>query len=631
MGEEPTATAKGNPTGGSLTTTKATIAESKASPPAALLPAVINGSTPEALPPDATDTAKAMLSSVDAAKGANHADDEPTATMDAVKGSPTGVLLATSKGTGSMATMGAADGSAPDASVPAAMDIADPKGSTADGSAPDALVPAAMDIADPKGSTADGSSPDAMVPDAMDIADPKGSTADGFQPTAMDTGSHSSVDAKGTDHDDVLASAAKGANAVDTLNADVDAANVDKLLNADVDAAKGFNTDDPLAARPPKFDIKEVKSLTAKKDWQGIDELLCKFLGDCLGKDPQDAGIIHPGLLLIPRQEKLIQLMQNQAFEEAKIFCEKFIEPLKKCESKFRPLSLEWRIDELIMIMRQRSVPGGSTVDIASSVSDYMFLYFPRAMCDEPNHAEEGTWQFAMKLPVQTNQISSTGKAVKPRHGFRCLACGWTMDGTISITGLKKHIVHSRDGKCCLNVTQDLLDRMKLIGGSKGVPDLSTIAALFKDKKRKGTSSGSAANQNTGSSRSAACESPSSVVGTSKKKLKVASPTASCNLPSSPPAAAAVLAADASSRGLAKIVTEEVVTLRRIAKSLLDLAESEDPEDPDVSAAIELEQVAYKLMMAAANRRSGTSLPAQNNALALSAPSSETLSKTDKV
>ncbi|KAM3193195.1 hypothetical protein ACQJBY_070024 [Aegilops geniculata] len=613
MGDEPTATAtaKGNPTGGSLTTTKATITDSvgaaKASPPA-----VIDGSTPEASPPDATDTGKAMLSSVDAAKGGNHADHEPTATM----GSPTGVLLTTSKGTGSMATMGAADGSPPAASVPA----------------------------------------------AMDIADPKGSTADGLQPTAMDTGSHSSVDAKGTDHDDVLATAAKGANAVDMLNPDVDAANAvdmlnpdvdaanavdmlnpdvdaanaDKLLNPDVDAAKGFNTDDPLAARPPKFDMKELQSLIAKKDWQRIDDLLCKFLGDCLGKDPQDADIIHPGLLLIPRHEKLIQLMQNQAFEEAKIFCEKFIEPLKKCQSKFRPLSLEWRIDELIMIMSQRSVPRGSTVDIASSVSDYMFLYFPRAMCDEPNHAEEGTWQFAMKLPVQTNQISSTGKAVKPRRGFRCLACGWTMEGTISITGLKNHIVHSRDGKCCLNVTQDLLDRVKLIGGSKGVPDLSTIAALTKDKKRKEASSGSAANQNTGSSRSAAGESPSSVVGTSKKKLKVASPIASCNLPSSPPAAAAVLAADASSRGLAKIVSEEVVTLRRIANSMFDMAESVDPEDPDVSAAcnktaIELEQVAFNLMMAAANQRSGTSLPAQKNALTLSAPSSETLSKTDKV
>lgn len=213
----------------------------------------------------------------------------------------------------------------------------------------------------------------------------------------------------------------------------------------------------------------------------------------------------------------------------------------------------------------------------------------------------EGTWQFAKRLPNPENETSSPAKSQKHRPGFRCLACGWTVKGSLSISSLGYHIAHVSKSKCCFcpKVTQDMLDRLKLIGQPKLVPNLSSLAIPLKNK-RKGSSSASAADQKTDSSSSAL---PLSVAHVDKKLKNIrSSSTRSHTVASSPPAADP--AANRFSVGVdGKFILEKVDILQKISSFLM--AQNKDLVVLSACAqyldkAMELERVAVELKMEAA-------------------------------
>ena len=119
-----------------------------------------------------------------------------------------------------------------------------------------------------------------------------------------------------------------------------------------------------------------------KQEWEGLDDYLGKLVATILKKTPDEVVMMHPGLFMIPREERSLDMLTDQKFEEAASFCQKSVELLRGCRGGFVALDLMRKIDDLNTVVKTRSMPAirRSAERIETSISDYIHLYFPSAI-----------------------------------------------------------------------------------------------------------------------------------------------------------------------------------------------------------------------------------------------------------
>ena len=119
-----------------------------------------------------------------------------------------------------------------------------------------------------------------------------------------------------------------------------------------------------------------------KQEWEGLDDYLGKLVATILNKTPDEVVMTHPGLFMIPREERLLDMLTDKKFEEAASFCQKSVELLQGCQGRFVALDLMRKIDDLNTVVKTRSMLAirRSAERIETSISDYIHLYFPSAI-----------------------------------------------------------------------------------------------------------------------------------------------------------------------------------------------------------------------------------------------------------
>jgi len=119
-----------------------------------------------------------------------------------------------------------------------------------------------------------------------------------------------------------------------------------------------------------------------KQEWEGLDDYLGKLVATILKKTPDEVVMMHPGLFMIPREERLLDMLTDKKFEEAASFCQKSVELLQGCQGRFVALDLMRKIDDLNTVVKTRSMLAirRSAERIETSISDYIHLYFPSAI-----------------------------------------------------------------------------------------------------------------------------------------------------------------------------------------------------------------------------------------------------------
>lgn len=65
------------------------------------------------------------------------------------------------------------------------------------------------------------------------------------------------------------------------------------------------------ACRPLTIDVSVVDDFTVKKKWEDLDDYLGNFVAGILKTTPDEVAIMHPGLFLIPRKEKLEDMLSQ--------------------------------------------------------------------------------------------------------------------------------------------------------------------------------------------------------------------------------------------------------------------------------------------------------------------------------
>ncbi|CAN6229559.1 unnamed protein product [Urochloa humidicola] len=233
------------------------------------------------------------------------------------------------------------------------------------------------------------------------------------------------------------------------------------------------------------LDASHANTLVASGKWEELEKYLAGFIPQ---HESEEADKVHPGLLIIPREEQLLQMISEEKFDEAAIFFKMSIEPLKECKSDYRQFDLDWHVDDLAKITRQRSphVKRASTKEVQNAIFDYFRLYFPNAVRLKYQDNENSLWQFTVVL--EDPQMASEPKVPKSssssRPSYRCIACQWIAVDQ-SIATMRYHFAHIKSRKACLKITQHLINRLNTLRVWNDVfPDLATLVARG-NKKRK--------------------------------------------------------------------------------------------------------------------------------------------------
>ena len=90
-----------------------------------------------------------------------------------------------------------------------------------------------------------------------------------------------------------------------------------------------------------------VNAFIVKQEWEGLDDYLGKLVATILNKTPDEVVMTHPGLFMIPREERLLDMLSDQKFEEDTSFCQKSVELFRGCQGRFVALDLMHKIDDL--------------------------------------------------------------------------------------------------------------------------------------------------------------------------------------------------------------------------------------------------------------------------------------------
>lgn len=110
--------------------------------------------------------------------------------------------------------------------------------------------------------------------------------------------------------------------------------------------------------------------------------------------------MMHPGLFMIPREERLLDMLSDKEFEEADSFCNKSIELFRGCQGRFVALDLMRKIDTLDTGVKRSSMPviRRSVQDIGTRISDYIHLYILPECHRVSNALIYFTWNYCSVL-----------------------------------------------------------------------------------------------------------------------------------------------------------------------------------------------------------------------------------------
>lgn len=113
-----------------------------------------------------------------------------------------------------------------------------------------------------------------------------------------------------------------------------------------------YNQMSCFESRFTAFDELYVNSLFREKRW---DELRV-YLDEFVSLNPHD-GVVHehPGLLFIVFEQKILELLEGQKFDEAMVFLKAEVAPLlAQNDNLFVPLDLLYRVEQLKTYVKKR-------------------------------------------------------------------------------------------------------------------------------------------------------------------------------------------------------------------------------------------------------------------------------------
>ena len=136
------------------------------------------------------------------------------------------------------------------------------------------------------------------------------------------------------------------------------------------------------ACRPLTIDASVVDDFVVKKKWEDLDDYLGNFVAGILKTTPDEVVMMHPGLFLIPRKEKLEDMVSVENFQEADLFYQRSLELFRGCKGKYAAFDLVHDLDVLGTGVKSRSKPDKrhNAKGIRTKILDYIHLYFPSAI-----------------------------------------------------------------------------------------------------------------------------------------------------------------------------------------------------------------------------------------------------------
>ena len=112
------------------------------------------------------------------------------------------------------------------------------------------------------------------------------------------------------------------------------------------------------ACRPLTIDASVVDDFVVKKKWEDLDDYLGNFVAGILKTTPDEVVMMHPGLFLIPRKEKLEDMVSVENFKETDLFYQRSFELFREYKGKYATFDIFHDLDVLgTRVKSSRSKP----------------------------------------------------------------------------------------------------------------------------------------------------------------------------------------------------------------------------------------------------------------------------------